>query len=253
MKAEKSILPDISNHRYSVSIAQTDQEIEAALKLRYKVFYEELNREFQSANNIDQDEFDEHCHHLIVTEKETGNVVGTYRLQTYEQAVAGAGFYSETLFNMNEIPQDVLSKSFELGRACIEEEHRSGRVLFLLWKGFAGYLKAFDKRYLLGSLGIPAKSWEEGLWVYEQFRNNGDLNPDLRISAREPYQHGENDNKNTITTKYFEPPALLDNYLRIGCNIISKPAYHKDLKLFYVMIFLDINNLTPRTKRMFFD
>lgn len=86
MKAKEDILGDISNHRYAVSIAQTDDEIKAALELRYQVFYKELKREFSSSESIDQDEFDEQCHHLIVKEKASDKVVGTYRLQTYEQA-----------------------------------------------------------------------------------------------------------------------------------------------------------------------
>ncbi|SMO70876.1 GNAT family N-acetyltransferase [Gracilimonas mengyeensis] len=251
MKAEKKILPDISNHRYSVSIAQTDEEIEDALTLRYDIFYKELNREFNSNQSIDRDEYDDQCHHLIVKENQTERVIGTYRLQTYEQAAVGNGFYSESLFNLTDLPQHVLEQSFEVGRACIEEEHRSGRVLFLLWKGFAGYLKAFNKRYLLGSLGIPAETAEEGLAIYQNFRENGDLDETYRVSAKEVYRQKEGD-KQLASKEHFEAPQLLQNYLDIGCTIISKPAYHPKLKLMYVMIFLDVEEISDRTRRMFF-
>lgn len=250
MKAEKKILPDISNHRYTVSIAQTDEEIEAALKLRYNVFYQELNREFEDTDTIDRDKYDDQCHHLIVTENETGNVIGTYRLQTYEQAVSGNGFYSESLFNLNELPSEVLTKSFEVGRACIEEKHRSGRVLFLLWKGFAGYLKAFNKKYLLGSLGIPAETPEEGLSIHQTLQEDGSLHPEYRVSAKDNYRQ---EHRNDLPSKeHFEAPQLLQNYLDIGCTIISKPAYHPELKLMYVMIFLNVDEISPRTHKMFF-
>lgn len=251
MKAKEDILGDISNHRYAVSIAQTDDEIKAALELRYQVFYKELKREFSSSESIDQDEFDEQCHHLIVKEKTSDKVVGTYRLQTYEQAAGGKGFYSETLFNLTELPEEVLTKSFEVGRACIEEKHRSGRVLFLLWKGFAGYLQHFEKRYLLGSLGIPAESTEEGLAIYQEFLEDGIINEDYRVSAKEMY-HRENGGEKPSKKEQFEAPGLLQNYISVGCDIISKPAYHPELQLFYVMIFLDIENITERTRRMFF-
>jgi putative hemolysin len=251
LKASDNILGDISNHRYAVSIAQTDEEINQALELRYRVFYKELERKFNSSESIDQDKFDDQCHHLIVKEKVSGKVVGTYRLQTYEQAVAGEGFYSETLFNLADLPDDVLAKSFEVGRACIEGEHRSGRVLFLLWKGFAGYLKHFDKRYLLGSLGIPADSPEEGLAIYQEFLDDGIINDDYQISAKEIY-HRDNAGDKPSRKEQFEVPGLLQNYISVGCDIISKPAYHKELNLFYVMIFLDIESITERTRRMFF-
>jgi len=251
LKAKEKILPDISNHRYTVSIASTDSEIEQALKLRYEVFYKELEREFDSSKTIDEDKYDDQCHHLIVKENETGNVVGTYRLQTYDLAIAGKGFYSESLFKLNELPEEVLTKSFEVGRACIEEEHRSGRVLFLLWKGFAGYLQALDKRYLLGSLGIPAKSAAEGIAIYKELKHRGAINPDYQVSGAEPYGLKEED-FDVVRKEDFETPGLLANYLGVGCNIISKPAYREDLELFYVMVFLDIENISDRTQKMFF-
>jgi len=251
LKAKEKILPDISNHRYTVSIASTDLEIEQALKLRYEVFYKELEREFDSSKTIDEDKYDDQCHHLIVKEKETDKVVGTYRLQTYDLAAAGEGFYSESLFNLNELPDEVLTKSFEVGRACIEEEHRSGRVLFLLWKGFAGYLKALHQRYLLGSLGIPAKSAKEGIAIYKELKHRGAINPDYQVSGAEPYGLKEDD-FDVERKEDFETPGLLANYLGVGCNIISKPAYREDLELFYVMVFLDIENISDRTRKMFF-
>lgn len=251
MKATENILGDISNHRYAVSIAQTDDEIKAALELRFQVFYKELKREFSSSESIDQDKYDDQCHHLIVKEKASGKVVGTYRLQTYEQAAAGLGFYSETLFKLTDLPEEVLTKSFEVGRACIEEKHRSGRVLFLLWKGFAGYLQHFNKRYLLGSLGIPAESAEEGMAIYNEFLEDNLIRDDYLVSAQNDY-HFEPQNETVLNDEKFEVPGLLENYLSVGCDIISKPAYHPELQLFYVMIFLDIENITDRTRRMFF-
>jgi putative hemolysin len=251
LKAEKKILPDISNHKYTVQIAQTDVEVEEALKLRYEVFYEELEREFEAADHIDRDQYDNQCHHLIVKENKSGDVVGTYRLQTYEQAVNGNGFYSESLFHLEDLPNEVLAQSFEVGRACIEEKHRSGRVLFLLWKGFAGYLQSFQKRYLLGSLGIPAASPDEGKAIYKKYLDDGVIHEDFQVTAKEPYRQHLSDIK-IHKKKHFEGPGLLQNYLGVGCDIISKPAYHKELELLYVMIFLDIEHISDRTRKMFF-
>lgn len=251
MKAEKNVLQDIANHRYSVRLARTEAEIEEALKLRYEIFYKELNREFSHAKEIDKDKFDDQCHHLIVIENKTGKVIGTYRLQTFEQAVNGEGFYSETLFNLEDLPKGVLRQSFEVGRACIDGAHRNGRVLFLLWKGFAGYLQHFNKRYLLGSLGIPAENNIDGLSIYNKFEENNEIDHEYLVSAKAPYKQ-KLDLSKIFKKEHFEAPQLLQNYLDIGCKIISKPAYHEELKLLYVMIFLDIEDISPRTRKMFF-
>lgn len=251
MIAETNILPNVSDHKYSIQIAKNESEIEEALRLRYRVFYKELKREFDSNRAIDHDKFDDQCHHLIVKESETSKLVGTYRLQTYEQASSGAGFYSNTFFKMSELPEYILKNGFEVGRACIEENHRNGRVLFLLWKGFAGYLKHFNKQYLFGSLGIPAQNLREGAAVYNRLADRGYLHSDYLVRPREPFACNIDEIAKNGTTK-VNTTALLQNYIKIGCKICSKPAYHSELKLLYVMVLLNVKTISPKIRRMFF-
>ncbi|TVR29208.1 MAG: GNAT family N-acetyltransferase, partial [Balneolaceae bacterium] len=144
MLIKKRVLSDITSKRYTIKIADAETEVEAALRLRYQVFNEELHRDFNFNENLDKDEYDDQSHHLIVIHNETDEIVGTYRLQTYEQAVRNNGFASEQRFQIDQFPKEVLVNAVEVGRACISKEHRSGRVLFLLWKGFAGYLTHFN-------------------------------------------------------------------------------------------------------------
>ena len=252
MIAKSNILPDISDHKYSVQIAKTEKEIKEALELRYRVFYKELKREFDTDRTVDKDIFDDQCHHLIVKEISSDKLIGTYRLQTYEQAATGAGFYSDTLFRMNDLPEFILKSGFEVGRACIEESHRNGRVLFLLWKGFAGYLQHFDKRFLFGSLGIPAESIEDGAAVYNRLIDRGYLHSDYLVRPRDSYSCNFDDIE-TNGTGEAKTTALLQNYIKIGCKICSRPAYHSDLKLLYVMVILDVKTISPKIRRMFFD
>src|SRR5258706_11345281 len=82
---------EIREERYSVRFAQTQEELLATLKLRFEIFNleleEGLDESFQTGR--DQDEFDATCHHLVIVETETNNIVGTYRLQTKETALQG--------------------------------------------------------------------------------------------------------------------------------------------------------------------
>lgn len=253
MITEQKVLPDISDHKYTIQVAKSEDEIEEALRLRYNVFYKELKREFDSEKVIDRDQYDDQCHHLIVKENKSGRIVGTYRLQTYELASDGAGFYSDRLFVLDSYDETILTEGVEIGRACIEPDHRNGRVLFLLWKGLAGYLKFFQKRYLFGNLGIPVENAEAGLIVYEQFKRNSQLHDKYLIPAREPYRYSDNGSVPKAKEDEIKLTTLLQNYIDVGCKISSQPAYHKELELFYVMILLDIETITPRIRRMFFN
>ena len=70
----------------SVRLAETQAEIEAAQRLRYRVFAEELGADIPNTDGRDIDPYDEHCHHLLAFDDATGEVIGCYRLITEETA-----------------------------------------------------------------------------------------------------------------------------------------------------------------------
>src|SRR5258708_17010865 len=74
----------VATDRYELRLAEHIDEIVLAQRLRYEVFNLELHEGLPGAfeTGIDADEFDEVCDHLIVCERATGTVVGTYRMQT---------------------------------------------------------------------------------------------------------------------------------------------------------------------------
>ena len=150
---------EIVEGRYIMRFAHTPEEIDAALSLRFKVFNLELNEglDVSFITERDEDEFDLTCHHLIVVERETNEVVGTYRLRTFEMARNIDGFYSSGEFHLEDLPLEVLTQSLEIGRACIAREHRNTRVLSLLWKGLAMYILKTKKRYLFGCCSLSSR------------------------------------------------------------------------------------------------
>ena len=139
----------IVDGRYVARIASSAAEIESALKLRHRVFNVELGGQPDS-DDIEQDPFDLACRHLIVTDSTTGETVGTYRVNSFETAVSPDGFYSFGEFSIEDLPEDVLKNGVEVGRACIAEQHRNTKVLYLLWKGLAKFMQLSRKRYLFG-------------------------------------------------------------------------------------------------------
>jgi putative hemolysin len=83
---------------YEVSLATTLEEVCACQRLRYQVFNGELGEGLESSHalGLDRDHFDVICDHLMVRETKTGEVVGTYRMQTGYRAKGNAGYYSES-------------------------------------------------------------------------------------------------------------------------------------------------------------
>src|ERR1700761_4547899 len=79
---------------YCARLALTNAERAAAYRLRFVVFNLEMQEGLESAylNGYDVDRYDEVCDHLIVEDKATGEVVGTYRMQMGEAAGSNYGY-----------------------------------------------------------------------------------------------------------------------------------------------------------------
>jgi putative hemolysin len=89
--------------RYRLRLAETAHDREAACRLRFKVFNIELGEGLESSfeTGLDIDRFDTVCEHLLVEDRSTHRVVGTYRMQSGEIAGKHLGYYSEQEFNLD--------------------------------------------------------------------------------------------------------------------------------------------------------
>ena len=237
--------------RLRIRIAENDRDVDAALRLRFRVFNVELGEGLASswATGRDEDELDAQFHHLIVEDGPSRDVIGTYRIQTREMAEAGRGFYSADEFDLSTIPPAILDDAVELGRACIDKEHRNRQVLFLLWKGLAAYLAAHDKRYLFGCSSITSQNPAQGIAAYAELRRRGSLHPTLRVDPRPACvcEAVENGGATTVTI-----PILFETYLRFGGTILGPPAIDRKFQTIDFLTWLDTATLDATVRRMFF-
>ena len=92
----RDFVPPSPTSAYRINIAESDSDVEQAQRLRFRVFNRELGGLSESeATGRDVDDFDAVCEHLLIEHVNTGEVIGTYRMQTGERAAAGIGYYSE--------------------------------------------------------------------------------------------------------------------------------------------------------------
>jgi hypothetical protein len=100
----------------------------------------ELNEGLESshATGLDADPFDDVCDHLLVEHLPTKRIVGTYRMQTGPNAAGQRGYYCEQEFSFAPF-EPARREIIEVGRACVDRQHRNLVVLGLLWKGIADY------------------------------------------------------------------------------------------------------------------
>jgi len=137
---------------YATRLARSLDEVHAAQTLRFEVFNLELNEGLEQSfvTGRDEDPFDSVCDHLIVEHLPSQQIVGTYRLQTGVNAQSYLGYYCAQEFAFHPY-ESLRTETIELGRACVQRQHRNLVVLGLLWKGIADYARRHGARYLLGA------------------------------------------------------------------------------------------------------
>ncbi len=241
-----------SSNRYNVRFAESEEDLRAAQSLRYRVFNLELGEGLEEShkNKLDTDKYDAQCDHLLVVERESNTVIGTYRMQTYSKAANHHGFYTSDEFDLSSLSTNILDESVEVGRACIEKEHRNGRVLYLLWRGIAQYMKLNSCRYLFGCCSIASTDPKEGWIVMDYLQQNGHMHESYYIDTKVEFNCPETD-RDENAWKEVSLPQLFCLYLDLDAKVLSKPALDTDFKTIDFLIIVDIQTMDERSKALF--
>ncbi|MGE3310032.1 MAG: GNAT family N-acetyltransferase [Limisphaerales bacterium] len=227
---------------YSARLAGSRQEIEKAQRLRFEVFNLEMDEGLREsyATGLDQDVFDAVCDHLIVEERSTGMVVGTYRLQTGATAASKQGYYSEQEFDFSPY-EAARSRIVELGRACVHLNHRNFTVLSLLWKGIANYARERAGRYLIGCSSLTSQDPGDGVAMYHQLSKSHLAEPIWRTVPQASFVCPDAE----PTDPPPRIPKLLAAYLAIGARICGPPAIDREFKTIDFLTIMDLQTLPP--------
>jgi len=255
-RAVESIpLRELAEGNYAVRFARTLEELDEILQLRFRVFNVELSEGLEAswASGRDFDPFDPQCHHLIVEHRPSGRIIGTYRIQTTAMAEAAGGFYTATEFDLSRLPREILDVAVEVGRACIEREHRLKPVLFLLWKGLAVYMEHNRRRWLLGPCSLTSQDPWDGKRALDQLERREKVRHDLDVTAQPGFEctwEGEDPQPERVAS--LELPPLFEIYLRYAGRVVGPPVIDRAFKTIDFLVLFDVEALSERARRLFF-
>lgn len=232
---------------YRLRTVQTADDLKLAQTLRFHVFNLELHEGLESSftTGLDADRFDAVCDHLLVQEKASGLVVGTYRMQSGPAAAKNLGYYSAQEFDFSPY-EPVRSEVIELGRACVHKDHRNFAVLNLLWKGIANYARKHQARYLIGCSSLTSQDPAEGAALFQSFTKH--LAPERLRTLPLPEVACPLDR---VASPAPKAPKLLAAYLMIGAKICGAPAIDREFKTIDFLTLLDLLALPARVADRF--
>lgn len=232
---------------YTMRRVVASEDLRLAQALRFQVFNLELNEGLATsfATGLDADDFDAVCDHLLVENSKTGEVVGTYRMQSGLKAKQNLGYYSAQEFDFAPY-EPVRAKIIELGRACVHKDHRNFAVLNLLWKGIARYAEEQGGHYLIGCSSLTSQDPAEGAALFQTFQPN--LAPENLRTLPLPTCVCPLDK---LAIPAPKAPKLLSAYLMIGAKICGAPAIDREFKTIDFLTLLDLKTLPARVSERF--
>lgn len=238
----------LDRDHFVLKLAETDAELAAAQRLRYRVFVEEMGARpayGEAQDGREADDFDPFFDHLILKDTtildDRCDVIGVYRLMGCEAAAAGPGFYGASEYDLSKITGSG-RKSVELGRSCVDAQYRGGLALHLLWQGVSEYVRQRDIELLFGVAsfhGTDPQKMSDGL----SFLHHKHLAPEaLCVSALgkprvEMNLKALDQINRTLAVRQI--PSLIKSYLRLG-GFVGDGAYlDQDFNTIDVCLILD--------------
>ena len=235
----------------AVRLAASADEIADAQKLRYRVFYEELNARpdaSAAAARIDADRFDGFCDHLIVTNG--SELVGTYRLLRQDVAAANGGFYTQGEFDILPLIAAHPDLRFlELGRSCVLKPFRTRPVVELLWQGIWNYVRHHRLAVMLGCASLEGADLDRHAAVLTFLARNCAAPVEWRVRAH-AHRYVEMNRFPAapvdVKAALKQLPPLIKGYLRLGCFIGEGAVIDEQFNTIDVLVVLPVSAIDTR-------
>ena len=247
-EADIYAFPSANRGKYITGIAGTRRCVEEALQLRFRIFNIELGEGLNSSRDtgLDEDEFDDQMTHLVLLHRHSGELVGTYRMQTVAQAMAAGGMYSAREYDLTQL-EPYFDKLVELGRACLAAEHRKLAAIMNLWLGIGAFMNLHASRYVFGCCSLTSVDPDDGWRALKTIRSNGHLHPELLLPANEAHSCGPASRENDPELSAIPLPKLFRAYMRIGTKVISEPAIDREFGTVDFLVLLDGHRVKKKT------
>ena len=249
-----------------VRLAQGRTDIKRAQRLRYEIFYEEMDAVPNSRARVrrrDEDPYDSICDHLLVVDhsKAVGGwrnsrrpkVVGTYRVlrQEVAQAQRHLGFYTQSEYDIAPLlaQKSPRYRFMELGRSCVQKPYRNKRSVELLWHGLWTYVREHKVDVMIGCASFEGTDPEAHAMALSFLHHNAMAPPEWRCQAHDDLYVSMNrmDAADIDMRKALKAmPPLIKGYLRLGAFVGDGAVIDRQFNTTDVLIVLPVENIDPR-------
>lgn len=249
-----------------VRLAGSRTDLHRAQRLRYQVFYEEMDARADVVARFrrrDEDDYDPICDHLLVIDRKSDapkpwgraqrpNVVGTYRLLRSDVAKRqGVELYTASEYDIDPLI-DMQAKGcrfMEVGRSCVLESHRNGRTMEALWHGLWTYAREHKIDVLIGCASFAGTDPSRHAQALSFLHHHCMAPPEWRARAHdELYVSMHRVQAEGLDRRACMKalPPLIKGYLRLGAFVGDGAVIDHQFGTIDVLIVLPIARIDAR-------
>ena len=246
---------DLDHAHLTLALAEKEEDLLAAERLRYEVFVEELGGDgalVDHEGRFERDRFDPVFDHLVLIDETRDrsaldHVVGVYRVLPSGRSDR---YYSEDEYDLAPLIRTG-RRLLELGRTCVRDGYRNGVALHLLWSGLADYVRARDIEVLFGVASLHGTDVDALAEPLSLLYDRHLAPPELRVRAQESvYQPMDLVPPDRIdrVTAMRKVPALIKSYLKLGGFVGDGAFVDHDFNTTDVCLVIDIDRMNPASR-----
>lgn len=245
--------------QFEVRLARDEADLQAAQRLRYEVFVEELGGDgtlVDHENRLERDAFDPHYDHMILEDRSangSAKVVGVYRLMPATRAQEAGGFYTAGEYDLSPLLTSGRNL-LELGRSCLHRDYRGGAALYHLWNGLSRYAIERDIDVLFGVASFHGTDADALADAFSLLHHRHLAPTDLRVRALEEHYLSLNmmpEAEIDRVQAMLKVPALIKAYLRLGGFIGDGGFVDHAFNTIDVCLVLDTERMNARQRSIY--
>lgn len=234
---------ELTRGRYSARMADSDDDLAAAHALRGRAF---------GTDGPDRDEFDPLCHHVLVEDRPTGDLVCCFRLLPLTGGAEIERSYSAQYYELSAL-RTFDGPMVEMGRFCVRPGMSDPDILRVAWGAMAAYVDAQAVELLFGCAsfaGTDARAYYDSFAMLKaRHLAPGRWLP--RVKAPTVFRFAQRlrrkpDPKRGMGTM----PPLLRTYLSMGGWVSDHAVVDAQMNTLHVFTGVEIAAIPPARKKL---
>jgi len=240
--------------RYAARLAETEEDVRRAQRLRHLAFIARRGGAASRAGDLDVDDFDGICRHMLVEDTRTGALVCCFRLMPLAGGDEIARSYSAQYYGLSSL-RGFKGHMVEVGRFCIHPERQSDPdILRVAWGAMARFVDAYGVEMLFGCSsfeGTEAGRYRDAFALLKE-RHLAPRRWLPRVKAPRVFRFARRlrrekpDERRALVSM----PPLLRSYLAMGGWVSDHAVVDNDLGTLHVFTGLEIGAIPPARARL---